>query len=365
MTDLTSPFDLGGLPLPNRTVMAPMTRTRAAEDGTPTALMAEYYAQRASAGLIVTECTEVSPVARGGRGILRAPGIHDATHVEGWKPVVDAVHAAGGRIFLQLWHPGRVSHPALLDGAAPVAPSAVTAQGTIFLPGGERAPFTEPRVLDLAAIAPIIEDFARGAANARAAGFDGIELHGAFGYLPDQFLQDGTNRRTDAYGGPVANRSRFLLEVMEVLVGVWGAGRVGVKLSPSNRFYGIHDTDARATFGHVVQALDAMGVAYLHLMEPNVTDLQSGTLQIDQVVETFRPLTSVPIIANGGFDRAKANAVLRAGSTDLVSFGVPFLANPDLPARLASGAPLNTPDPATFYGEGPKGYTDYPVRAAA
>jgi N-ethylmaleimide reductase len=216
-------------------------------------------------------------------------------------------------------------------------------------------------VLGTEEIAGIVRDFSEAAKGAKAAGFDGVELHGAFGYLPDQFLQDGTNQRSDAYGGSVQNRARFMLEVVEALAGVWGAERVGVKLSPSNRFYGMFDSDAHATFGHVIGALDAMRVGYLHLMEPNAADLASGTVQIEHVAKTFRSRISVPLIVNGGFDRQKAQAALDAGDADLVSFGVPFVANPDLPRRFEQDAPLNAPDPSTFYGEGPKGYTDYPA----
>lgn len=359
MTSLFDAFDLGGLRLPNRMVMAPMTRTRATEDDVPTDLMREYYVQRASAGLIITECTQVSDQ---GHGIIRAPGMHRPDQVEGWRRAVDAVHAAGGRIYCQLWHCGRVSHPDIRGGELPVAPSPIAATGNFFLPSG-RADFPVPRELATSEIAGIVEDFERAARLAKEAGFDGVELHGAFGYLPDQFLQDGTNRRRDAYGGSAANRSRFMLEVAEAMIGVWGRERVGVKLSPSNRFYGMYDSDARSTFGYVIAELDAKRVGHLHLMEPNAKDRESGPLQIECVAETFRPLISVPLIANAGFDREKASAALKSGTADLVSFGVLFIANPDLPERFRRGAPLNKPDPSTFYGEGPKGYTDYPALA--
>ncbi|HYW32477.1 MAG TPA: alkene reductase [Gemmatimonas sp.] len=356
---LFTPLTLGGLALPNRTVMAPMTRTRATADGVPTALMAEYYAQRASAGLIVTECTQVSDQ---GHGIIRAPGIHREDQVAGWRQVVDAVHSAGGRIYLQLWHCGRASHPSIRrNGELPVAPSAIAAAGEFFTPAG-RQPLPVPRELDATEIPSIIEDFGRAAANAKRAGFDGVELHGAFGHLPDQFLQDGSNRRDDAWGGPVEHRARFMLEVVDAMAGAWAIERVGVKLSPSSRHYGMIDTDARATFGYVIRRLVERGVGYLHLMEPNAADRASSTVQIDEVAATFRPLApDTLLIANGGFDRDRAEAVLDAGTADLVSFGVPFLANPDLPARLRAGIPLNAPHPATFYGEGPRGYTDYPT----
>jgi N-ethylmaleimide reductase len=361
--DLFGPFDLAGLALLNRIVMAPMTRTRASASGVQGALNADYYAERASAGLIVTECTAVSPESA---GIMRAPGIYTDAQAEGWREVVDAVHQNGGRIYLQIWHCGRVSHTDLQpDGGLPVAPSAIAAQGQIFTPNG-RLDYPVPRALELGEIAGIVESFRRGAERAKAAGFDGVELHGAFGYLPDQFLQDGTNKRDDAYGGSVRNRARFMLEIVEGMVSVWGAERVGVKLSPSNRFYGMFDSDPVATFGHVLSALDELGIGYVHLMQPNDGDRKSGTVQVDDVVRTFRPFfIRGAVIANGGFDKARANAIIADGSADLVSFGVPFLANPDLPLRLSRDAPLNTPDPATFYGEGPKGYVDYPTLEGA
>jgi N-ethylmaleimide reductase len=362
--DLYAPFTLGGLALPNRLVMAPMTRTRAGEGGVPVPLNAEYYAQRASAGLIVTECTAVSPDSA---GIMRAPGIHTDAQVQGWRGVVDAVHQAGGRVYLQVWHCGRISHASLQPGGeAPVAPSAIAAEGQIFTPQG-RVPFTTPRALETAEIPAIVEAFGRATTNAKAAGFDGVELHGAFGYLPDQFLQDGTNRRTDRYGGPVENRARFMLETVEAMIGAWSPERVGVKLSPSSRFYGQRDGDALGTWGHVVRALDGLRVGYVHLMEPNEADLKSGTVQLREVTGTLRPLfRSGAVITNGGYDKAKADAALADGRADLVSFGVPYVANPDLAARLRRDPPplLNKPDPATFYGEGPGGYTDYPALAA-
>ncbi len=360
--DLFTPYDLAGLPLPNRVVMAPMTRTRADDDGVPGPLAVEYYTQRASAGLIVTECTAVSPDSA---GIIHAPGIFTTEQVEGWRRVVAGVHAAGGHIYLQVWHCGRISHPSLQPGGAdPVAPSAIAAQGQIFTLSG-LAPYPVPRPLALDEIAPIVEAFGRATSHARAAGFDGVELHGAFGYLPDQFLQSGTNQRTDRYGGSVENRARFLLEVVDAMAGAWAAERVGVKLSPSSRHYGQGDDDARATWGHVVRALDGMGVGYVHLMEPSAADLATGTVDIAQVTRVFRPLFRGTVITNGSYDKERATSVLAEGMADLVSFGVPFVANPDLVARLRlDPVPLNAPDPATFYGTGPGGYTDYPTLEA-
>ena len=357
MPDLFSPFALGSLPLPNRMVMAPMTRTRASADGVQGAMNAEYYAQRATAGLIVTECATVSDNSR---GILRAPGIQTEAQVDGWREVTQAVHDADGRIFLQLWHCGRVSHSTLQGGTLPVAPSAIAAQGEIFTPEG-RVPFEVPRPLELAEIRAIIADFHRAAEHAEDAGFDGVELHGAFGYLPDQFLQSGSNQRTDAYGGSLENRARFMLEVIDGLVDVWGATRVGIKLSPSNRFYGMFDAHAADTWGYVVRELDRRSIGYIHLMEPNAKDQESGTVQIEHVTRLFRPMFRGPVISNGGYDKARAQAAVGEGVADLISFGVPYVANPDLVARFHHDpVPLNTPDPATFYGEGPGGYTDYP-----
>jgi N-ethylmaleimide reductase len=361
MTDLFTPYDLAGLRLSNRMVMAPMTRTRATEDGVPTDVMARYYSQRANAGLIVTECTQVSDQAH---GIIRAPGIHREDQIAAWRNVTDAVHAAGGRIYNQIWHAGRVSHPEIRDGEPPVGPSPVPASGNFFLPRG-RVEFPVPRALEAREISAIIEDFTRATRNARAAGFDGVELHGANGYLHDQFLQDGSNRRTDAWGGSVANRARLLIETAEAMVAAWSAGRVGVRLSPSSVLYGMADSNKRETFGHAIRELDRLGVGYLHLTEPNKASYDAGPVEIAHVAETFRPAFRRTLIVNGGFDKAKGNATLGAGHADLIAFGVPFLANPDLARRLRIDAPLNAPDPSTFYGEGPRGYTDYPTLAEA
>ena len=357
MTTLFDPFALGSLALPNRIVMAPMTRTRADDAGVQGPMNAEYYAQRATAGLIVSECTAVSASSR---GIMRAPGLMNPAQIEGWRGVTTAVHEAGGRIFAQLWHCGRISHTALTGGPLPVAPSAIAATGEIFTPKG-RLPYEVPRPLDLAEIAAIIADFHAAAEHAEDAGFDGVELHGAFGYLPDQFLQSGTNQRTDQYGGSVENRARFMLEIIDGLVDVWGATRVGVKLSPSSRFYGQTDAHAADTWGHLIRELDRRSLGYLHLMEPSPADLETGTVQIEHVTALFRPMFRGPVITNGGYDKPRATAALADGLADLVSFGVPYIANPDLAERLRRDpVPLNTPDPTTFYGEGPRGYTDYP-----
>ena len=359
MIDLFDSFDLKGISLSNRIVMSAMTRTRASDDDVPTDVMRDYYVQRASAGLIVTECTQVSDQAH---GIIRAPGIHRADQIAAWREITDAVHSAGGRIYCQLWHCGRVAHPDMRGGKQPVGPSPIPATGDFFLPSG-RVEFPVPRELRMDEIPGIVAEFAQATRNAREAGFDGVELHGANGYLQDQFLQNGSNQRTDAYGGPIENRARLMLETARAMIEAWSADRVGVRLSPSSFLYGVDDSNKLETFGFIVRALDALSVAYLCLLEPNAKDAARG-VQISNVAETFRPMTSVPIIVNTGFDKAKANAVLASGHADLVAFGVAYIANPDLVVRFRTDAPLNKPDPATFYGVGPQGYTDYPPLSA-
>ncbi|HEY9596520.1 MAG TPA: alkene reductase, partial [Cyanophyceae cyanobacterium] len=282
--NLFSPIKLGAYELPNRIVMAPMTRLRAIGN-VPQPLMATYYAQRASAGLIISECTMVSPLSL---GYINCPGIYSSEQVAGWQSITDAVHAKGGRIFLQLWHSGRISHPSLLGGELPVAPSAIAAAGELHTPDGKR-PLETPRALEIGEIPEIIEQFRKGAENAIAARFDGVELHGAFGYLIDQFLQDGSNQRTDNYGGSIENRARFLLEVVEAVTNVWGGNRVGIKLSPSNTFYGMYDSNPKATFGYVLDALNDFDLAYVHLMEPNEVDLATREV-LNPVVPYFRPI---------------------------------------------------------------------------
>ena len=352
--NLFSPVKLGSYTLPNRMVMAPMTRLRALAT-IPQPIMATYYTQRASAGLMITECTMVSPLSY---GYMNCPGIYSPEQVAGWKLITEAVRDRGGRIFLQLWHCGRVSHPSLLGGELPVAPSAIAATGTLHTPEGKRSIET-PRALETHEIPEIVEQFRKGAENALAAGFDGVELHGAFGYLIDQFLQDGSNQRTDEYGGSIENRSRFLIEVVEAVATVWGADRVGIKLSPSNTFYGMYDSNPQATFSYVLNALNRLDLAYVHLMEPNEVDL--GTRDVlNPVTPLFRPIYKGTLITNGGYDQETGNAILASGEADLVSFGKLFLANPDLPKRFELNALLNTPDAKTFYGPDEKGYTDYP-----
>jgi N-ethylmaleimide reductase len=340
--------------------MAPMTRNRAGAGNVPTPIMATYYRQRASAGLIVTEATQVTPE---GQGYVNTPGIHSREQIEGWKTVTRAVHEAGGRIYLQLWHVGRISHSLFQPGGAlPVAPSAIAPTGQVYTPEGLK-PYETPRALELSEIPGVVEQYQRGAQNAVEAGFDGVEIHGANGYLIDQFLQDGTNRRNDAYGGSVENRARFLLEVTQAVVEVWGADRVGVRLSPSSTFNDMRDSNAQATFSYAVSQLQGLGIAYVHLVEFKQDDARHGGKEVPTSV--LRPLFKGRLIVNAGYTRERADAAIAKGHTDLVAFGVPFIANPDLPERLKTGAALNAPDVATFYGGGEKGYIDYPALTAA
>jgi N-ethylmaleimide reductase len=355
---LLTPAQLGPYLLKNRMVMAPMTRNRAAEGDVPAPVAATYYGQRASAGLIVTEGSQVS---QQGMGYVRTPGIHTDAQVEGWRGVTEAVHARSGRIFLQLWHVGRMSHPYFQpDGGLPVAPSAIAPAGMARLPSGPQ-PYGTPHALTLAEIPGVVTQFEDGARRALAAGFDGVEIHGANGYLIDEFLRDGSNHRSDAYGGPVENRARFLLDVVRVVVGVWGADRVGVRFSPTSSYNDMSDSDPLATFGHMAEALRPIGLAYVHVIAPGAWD--PATLE-HTVARTLRERFGGTTILNGGFSRETGDAVLRDRLADLVSFGVPFLANPDLPERFAEGAPLNAPDRLTFYVGGKKGYVDYPTRDA-
>jgi N-ethylmaleimide reductase len=353
--DIFSPFNLGPLQLPNRVVMAPMTRNRAGRGNAPGPLNATYYAQRASAGLIISEATQISPQ---GVGYPGTPGIHSAEQVAGWKAVTDAVHAAGGRMFLQLWHVGRISHPSLQpDGALPVAPSAIAPAGQAMTLDGMK-PFVTPRALETGEIAGIVEDYRQAARNARNAGFDGVELHSANGYLIDQFLRDRSNRRSDRYGGTPQNRARFLIEAVEAIVGEWSAARVGVRLSPTNPFNDMTDSNPAATFAAAVAELNRLGLAYLHVVEPAASD-PVGTGEVPDI-RFFRKIWRGALMGNKGYDLARANAVIQAGWADLVSFAVLFLANPDLPIRFRHGGPFNPPDRKTFYGGSAAGYTDYP-----
>jgi N-ethylmaleimide reductase len=356
MSKLFSPIQVGPYEISHRVVMAPLTRMRSGAGDMPSDLMVEYYTQRASrGGLIVSEAT---PVSRRGYGYAGAPGIYADTQIAGWRRVTDAVHAKGGRIFLQLWHVGRKSHPSLQpNGEAPVAPSAHQAEGEAHSVNGP-VPFSMPRALELHEIPAIVEEFRAGAERALAAGFDGVELHGANGYLPDQFLEDGANKRTDAYGGPIENRARFMLELVEALVSVWGGNRVAVRLSPSGQSGSMSDSDPAATFGYLVRQLNRLGLAYLHIIEPRIEEIVEGAAPV--TVQHLRPIYQGTIIAAGGFDREKALDILAAGHADLVAFGRAFIANPDLPARLRRNLPLTPYDRGTFYGGGAEGYVDYP-----
>lgn len=347
---------LGPYTLPNRVVMAPLTRNRAGAGNVPGPMNVTYYTQRATAGLIITEASQVSPQ---GVGYPATPGIHSAAQVAGWRLVTDAVHQRGGRIFLQLWHVGRISHPSLQEGGVlPVAPSAIAPQGEAQTYEGS-CPFVTPRALETQEIPGIVEQFRQGAENALAAGFDGVEIHGANGYLLDQFLRDGSNQRTDAYGGSIENRARLHLEVTEAVVGVWGAERVGIRLSPSGTFNSMHDSNPETTFSYLVEALNRFGLAYLHLLEASDADLRHGGTAVPS--SRFRSIFQGPLMVNGGYDQEKAAAVLASNGADLVSFGTLYIANPDLTERFRLNAPLNQPDPTTFYGGEHKGYTDYPA----
>lgn len=348
MPTLFDPVQIGDWNLPNRIIMSPLTRSRAGAGRIPNALMAEYYQQRASAGLILSEATAVMPK---GVGYADTPGIWSAEQVEGWKLVTKAVHDAGGRILLQLWHVGRISDPVFLDGDLPVAPSAIRPEGHVSLVRPIK-PFVTPRALEREEIPGIIEAFRRGAENAMAAGFDGVEIHGANGYLPDQFLQDKTNHRTDDYGGSIENRARLMLEVTDAAISVWGASRVGMHLAPRCDIHDMGDSDPAATFGYVARELGRRGLAFICARE---------SLGPDRLGPQLKKAFGGAFIANEKFTKETANQVLEAEEADAVAFGVPFIANPDLPRRFALDAPLNEPRPQTFYGTGPEGYTDYPV----
>ncbi|MDD5242280.1 MAG: alkene reductase [Sulfuricella sp.] len=351
--NLFTPLQIGSLTLSSRIAMAPLTRNRAGAGNVPQAMNVEYYRQRASAGLIITEGAQISATAV---GYPATPGIHSAEQIAGWKQVTDAVHSRSGRIFLQLWHCGRVSHPSLQpDGILPVAPSAIQLAGETFTYQGSQ-PFVTPRALATADLPAIVADYRKAAQNCVEAGFDGVEIHAANGYLIDQFIRDGSNRRTDAYGGSLENRSRLLLEVTAAVTQIWGAERVGVRFSPINSFNGMHDSDPQKTFDYMAAALNAFDLAYLHGME-----LDFGPDQPAFDFARFRNCFKGRYMANGGYDQTRASAALASGYADLVAFGALFIANPDLPERFARNAPLNTPDQSTFYGGDEKGYTDYPA----
>jgi len=357
---LFEPWTLGDLELPHRVLMAPLTRARAGQPGdVPTPLNAEYYRQRAGAGLIISEATQVSPQ---GKGYAFTPGIHSQEQVAGWRRVTDAVHAAGGRIYAQLWHVGRVSRPELQpDGAQPVAPSAIQPETMVFISAESgMVPVLEPRALEAAEIPDVVAQFRAGAENARAAGFDGVEIHAANGYLLDQFLRTHSNRRSDEYGGSVANRLRLPLEVVDAVVDVWGTERTGIRVSPTGTFNDMHDDDPVATYGALAEELQARGIAFMEVVEDS---FQGNEVEgrpepvIDAIQAGFRR----SYMGNGAYTADEARSRIREGRCDLASFGRPYIANPDLPERLRRNAPLNEWDEATFYGGDERGYTDYPA----
>ncbi|MCD2516435.1 alkene reductase [Massilia sp. G4R7] len=350
MTTMFDPLKVGALELPNRIIMAPLTRARAGGERVPNAMMAEYYVQRASAGLILSEATSVTPM---GVGYADTPGIWSDEQVEGWKIVTDAVHKAGGRIFLQLWHVGRISDPEFLGGELPVAPSAIQPKGHVSLLRPMRN-YATPRALDLSEIPGIVAAYRKGAENAKKAGFDGVEVHGANGYLLDQFLQDSTNQRNDQYGGSIENRARLMLEVTDACIEVWGADRVGMHLAPRRDAHDMGDSTPAETFGYVARELGKRGIAFICARE---------AIGDDSLRAHIKKEFGGVYIANEKLTKESAQQLIASGEADAVAFGVWFIANPDLPQRFAQDAPLNTPKPELFYGSGPEGYIDYPALA--
>lgn len=352
MTSLFDPLKVGALELPNRIVMAPLTRSRAAGEGrVPNALMTEYYGQRASAGLILSEATSVTPM---GVGYADTPGIWSDEQVEGWKQVTAAVHQAGGRIFLQLWHVGRISDPLFLNGDQPVAPSALKPAGHVSLVRPVKE-YETPRALDLEEIPGIVAAYRKGAENAKKAGFDGVEIHGANGYLLDQFLQDKTNQRSDAYGGSIENRARLMLEVTDACIEVWGADRVGMHLAPRRDAHDMGDSAPLETFGYVARELGKRGIAFICARE---------AVGPDSLGPQLKEIFGGVYIANEKMSKESAEELLSSGKADAVAWGQWFIANPDLPARLKTDAPLNPARPDKFYAPGAEGYTDYPALQA-
>jgi N-ethylmaleimide reductase len=346
---LFEPYQLGPLHLSNRLVMAPMTRSRAIDGNVPNPLAETYYRQRAGAGLIVTEGSQVSPQ---GQGFIRTPGIYSPEQVAAWRKITGAVQRAGGKIFLQLWHVGRASHPDFQGGSLPVAPSAIAPDGEVYTAQGPKTMVT-PRALELSELPGIVAQFRKGAENAKAAGFDGVEIHGANGYLLDQFTRDGSNHRTDAYGGAIENRVRLPLDVTRAVIDVFGKDRVGYRISPNGAYNSMSDSNPRETFSYLTQRLSELGIVYLHAFDP-----PNGA---NHLAPHLRTLFKGTFIVNGGYDEASGNAAIANGEADLVAYGVPFLANPDLPYRFGKKAKLNAPDQATFYAGEDKGYTDYPA----
>ena len=356
--DLFSPVKLGGIALKNRMVMAPLTRNRAGAGGVPQAMNVTYYVQRASAGLIISEATPISAMAHGYPAL---PGIYTDEQVAGWKKVTDAVHAEGGKIVLQLWHVGRISHPSLLpNDAQPVAPSAITPNGKAFTYQG-LVDYVQPRALALSELPGIVADYVHATKSAISAGFDGVEIHAANGYLLDQFLRDGTNKREDNYGGNIENRTRLLLEVTKAVVAVAGADKVGIRISPVNPFNDMKDSNPQALFNYVVDALNQFNLAYLHVVEGGI---HGGGIADPFDFSALRKHCQSPYIANLAYDKARGNAAIATGHADAVAYGVPFIANPDLVKRFSTNAALNEADSSTFYGGTEQGYTDYPFLGA-
>lgn len=359
---LYEPFELKDLQLKNRMVLAPMTRSRAKQDGlVPSDMAPEYYRQRSTAGLIITEATQITPQ---GIGYILTPGIHSEEQVAGWKKVTQAVHEEGGKIFLQLWHVGRVSHPDFHDGELPVAPSAIKAKGQAFTFDGPKDMVT-PRALETEEVKGIIEDYRIAAQNAKEAGFDGVEIHGANGYLPEQFLKNGSNKRTDEYGGSVENRAKFLLEVTQAAIDVFGANRVGVRLSPNGTFNDMSESDVEGTYSYVAKQLGDLQIAYLHLIEDAQDPAAGDDKEVREITQKLSHEFGGVLIVCGDYGKERAEHAVAHNETELVAFGRPYLANPDLPERYQKDAPLNEPDQSTFYGGGAEGYIDYPTLAEA
>jgi N-ethylmaleimide reductase len=353
--DLFSPVKLGSIALKNRMVMAPLTRNRAGEGGVPQDLNVTYYAQRATAGLIITEATPISAMAH---GYPNLPGIYTDEQVAGWRKIVDAVHSKGGKIVLQLWHVGRISHPSLLDGALPVAPSAIKPAGKAFTYQG-LVDYVEPRALETSELAAIVEDYVHATKCALAAGFDGVEIHAANGYLLDQFLRDGSNKRDDNYGGSVENRARILIEVTKAVAAVAGADKTGIRLSPVNPFNDMHDNNPQELFNYVTESLNQFNLAYLHVVEGGMGG-DTAVFDFAQMRKHFKGA----YMANFAYNKARGNVAIASGHADVIAYGVPFIANPDLVERYQTDALLNNADSNTFYGGAEKGYTDYPFLTA-
>ena len=352
---LFSPFEIGTLVLPNRIVMAPLTRSRASIDGVPTPMMTEYYRQRASAGLIITEATNIS---RQGTGYPFTPGIYTSEMIEKWKDVTAVVHEKGGKIFMQLWHVGRHSHPWYQkDSQLPVSASAILEDGSIKTPEGIK-PTVRPRSLKKDEIRAIVAEYGQAAENALAAGFDGVEIHGANGYLIDQFIQDGTNIREDEYGGSIENRSRFLFEVVDEVAKRVGISKTGLRLSPSGIKMGMSDSDPLVTFTYVIEKLNAYELAYLHILEP-LEDVGHLPHYLNEITPYFRKVYKGVLMTNGGFTGETGNETLKSGQADLIAYGKPFISNPELVEKFKSGAALTPWDATTFYTQGKEGYVDY------